>query len=111
MYTPEQTVTYENWIRLCYQRKYPGVKLAAPVEVSVGIYFAVPKSYSKERTTKCLANVIRPTCKPDADNVLKAVCDALNGIAYADDREITDTRTYKRYGAPERLVVFLRGNA
>lgn len=109
MYTPDKTVTYENWIRLCYQRAYPRVKLAAPLEVGVDMYFAVPKSYTKARAAKCLAHETRPTCKPDGDNVLKAVCDALNGIAYADDKEVTDTYTHKRYGAPERLVVFLKG--
>lgn len=29
------------------------------------------------------------TCKPDADNILKSVLDALNGVAWRDDRQVT----------------------
>ena len=30
-----------------------------------------------------------PTLKPDTDNIAKIVCDALNGVAYHDDKQIT----------------------
>ncbi len=112
MYTPDKTVTYENWIRLCYQRAYPAyprVWLSAPVTLEVDAYFAVPKSYSKARAAACRANETRPTAKPDADNILKAVCDALNGTAYHDDSEIAEMHIAKRYGTQERLVVRLTG--
>ena len=112
MYTPDKTVTYENWIRLCYQRAYPAyprVWLSAPVTLKVDAYFAVPKSYSKARAAACRANETRPTAKPDADNILKAVCDALNGTAYHDDSEIAEMHIAKRYGTQERLVVRLTG--
>ncbi|MBR6887012.1 MAG: RusA family crossover junction endodeoxyribonuclease [Selenomonadaceae bacterium] len=36
----------------------------------------------------------------DADNHLKAVMDALNGICYLDDRQITDARATKHFGEP-----------
>lgn len=34
---------------------------------------------------------------PDWDNLGKIVSDALNGVAYADDRQIADGRVIKRY--------------
>ncbi len=111
MYTPEQTVTYENWIRLCYQRAYPRVKLAAPVKLEVNAYFTIPKSYSKKRKFACLMNETRPTAKPDADNILKAVCDALNGTAYHDDSEVAEMHIAKLYGMQEHLAVWLTGEA
>lgn len=38
---------------------------------------------------------LRDNHRVDADNLSKAVCDALNGIAYKDDRQITDLRITK----------------
>ena len=114
MYTPDKTVTYENWIRLCYQRAYPAyprVWLSAPVTLEVDAYFAVPKSYSKARAAACRANETRPTAKPDADNILKAVCDALNGTAYHDDSEVAEMHIAKLYGMQEHLAVWLTGEA
>lgn len=37
----------------------------------------------------------RDTTKPDIDNVLKAVLDALNGVAYKDDSQVVEVRVVK----------------
>lgn len=51
-----------------------------PVEVSVTIFRAMPKSRPQKRRSE------PDVFKPDSDNVMKVVLDALNGIAYQDDR-------------------------
>lgn len=109
VYTPEKTVTYENWIRMCYLAAHGHTCLAAPVTLTVDACFTVPKSYSKARAASCKANETRPTVKPDADNVLKAVADALNGVAYRDDSAVVEMHVAKRYGASDGLVVRLCG--
>lgn len=38
-----------------------------------------------------LEHRIRPTVKPDLDNVAKLIYDALNGVAWYDDNAIVDT--------------------
>lgn len=111
VYTPEKTVTYESWIRLCYQQAYSGVRLEGPVALAVTAVFAVPRSYAKKKAAQCLAGEIWPTCKPDFDNILKAVADALNGVAYLDDSTVVRGSVDKRYGEAERLVVRLCGEA
>lgn len=35
--------------------------------------------------------------KKDVDNICKAVCDGLNGVAYKDDRQIVDCHIRKLY--------------
>lgn len=49
--------------------------------------------------------VIRPTKKPDMDNIIKIIADALNGIAYYDDSQIVDTAVRKFYSDEPRVVV------
>ena len=45
-----------------------------------------------------------PTKKPDADNIAKVVCDALNGLAYKDDAQVIDLTVHKRFGDPKVIV-------
>ena len=110
MYTPGPTASYENKIMLCYQQHHAGVRFAAPIALQVNAYFAVPKSYPKKKAELCIRNILRPTCKPDMDNIVKAVADALNGVAYHDDSGIVEIRVAKRYGSPERIVVQISGD-
>lgn len=109
MYTPNNTAQYENTIAWCWKSAAKGKKFAAPVRIEIIAYFEVPKSYPKKRAELCRNNVLRPSCKPDGDNILKAVADALNGLAYDDDKDISDFAVSKRFGYPERLLVRVHG--
>jgi Holliday junction resolvase RusA-like endonuclease len=78
----------------------------------VGIYikacFSIPKSTSKKKHKLMLENIIRPTKKPDADNIAKIVCDALNGIAFLDDKQIVDARITKWYSDTPRIEIIIQ---
>lgn len=52
-----------------------------------------------------LDHKIRPTKKPDFDNIGKVICDALNKIAYRDDSQIVDAQVRKFYSDRPRVVV------
>lgn len=108
-YTPEKTVSYENWIRNCYQKEHGDNKLLPPISMDIVAIFDVPKSYSAKKRAACLAGETLPTCKPDVDNIVKCVADALNGIAYVDDSSITDLTMHKKYGTQGCLLVRLTG--
>lgn len=44
----------------------------------------------------------------DADNHLKAICDALNGIAFEDDRQIVDASISLHKGSPHISITIGR---
>lgn len=98
-YTPKKTKDYEQRVRNEYglqcRDKYFG---GHPLTVYITAYYPIPKSASKSKREKMLKGLIRPTVKPDNDNVEKAVCDALNGIAWHDDAQIVDSHCRKWYG-------------
>jgi Holliday junction resolvase RusA-like endonuclease len=52
-----------------------------------------------------LAQRVWPTKKPDADNILKLVADALNGLAYVDDKNIVTAHAHKVYSDRPRLEI------
>ena len=96
-YTPQQTVLYENWIKTCYLSRVGEITLEGAIRATVDAYYTIPKSKSKKVKTLMEMGLIRPQKKPDADNVLKAVADSLNGIAYKDDAQIVDVSVRKYY--------------
>ncbi len=89
VYTPSKTAKYEKEIRQSFLAA--GGKMipaGSYVAVTVDAYFSIPKSYTKRKRLECEHNIKRPDKKPDIDNVLKAVLDALNKVAYADDKQV-----------------------
>lgn len=96
-YTPEKTVTYERQVQREYIRQGGQNLGKTPLSLSVVARFAVPKSDSKQKRQQKLDGIIQPTKKPDTDNVLKIIADALNGIAYDDDSQIIRAEVVKVY--------------
>lgn len=105
-FTPAKTVHYENWIRVCMEsqmqaegrsRETFAYMDGEALQVKVVAYFSIPKSYSKKKREAIARREVFPTKKPDIDNIGKAVCDALNGLAYKDDSQVVDMRIHKRY--------------
>lgn len=80
----------------------------AMLDMRILAYYSIPKSGSKKMKTQKLANVIRPTKKPDMDNVVKMVADALNQVAYKDDTQIVDCQVRKFYSEEPRIEVIIR---
>lgn len=108
VYTPGKQVEYENWVRLCYEREHPEAEpLDCPLMASMVISLPVPKSESKKRRALMLEGKILPTKKPDIDNVMKSILDALNGIAYRDDSLICEAHVSKRYAEEPGVFVEL----
>jgi Holliday junction resolvase RusA-like endonuclease len=108
--TPDETMVYENLIRMEYKRQCGTRKFEAGTMLDLRIlaYYAIPESASKKKKKAMEAGEIRPTKKPDADNILKVVADSLNNIAYRDDAQIVDTQIRKFYSQNPRLEVIIQ---
>ena len=107
--TPDETVLYENLVKTEY-RQQSGIRFSddAMLDVRIFAYYPIPKSAGKKKRQAMLDGLIRPTKKPDWDNIGKVVCDALNGIAYRDDAQIVNSMVRKFYGEVPRVVVIIR---
>ena len=95
-YTPKATETYQNDVLASYMESCKGKKLNGPIWANITAYFAIPKSIPKSKRD----GLSWYGKKPDVDNIAKAVLDALNGVAYDDDKQIVSLIIDKRYGAP-----------
>lgn len=106
-YTDKDTQAYEMSIKEAYlqanQEAYmnPGTPLA----IILTVYQQIPKSVSKKKKQEMLDGKIRPTKKPDIDNILKSVLDSLNQVAFHDDTQIVSVEVVKWYDETPRMVV------
>jgi Holliday junction resolvase RusA-like endonuclease len=57
----------------------------------------VPRSWPAKKRDAALTGVVRPTGRPDWDNLAKSGLDALNGIVFADDSQVVEATVKKVY--------------
>ena len=106
VYTPTRTKDYENLVMQYFMIKYPKFKqLEGRVSVEIVANFKVPKSTKKQDKILMLENKINPIKKPDIDNIVKIILDAMNEIAFKDDTQITKLNVEKKYSETESVFV------
>lgn len=108
-YTPKETVSYENLVKMEYERQCGGKMAPGDEEVLavINAFFSIPKSVSKKKRADMLEGKIRPTKRPDCDNIAKIILDALNGMAYRDDAQVVSAVVGKHYGETPHVEVQL----
>lgn len=108
-YTPKKTKEFEEAIKFEFMsstsERMPVYEKDIPLKIEMEFGFEVPKSYSKKKREACLLGNIQHTKRPDADNIAKAVCDALNGYAFEDDSQIVFMQLEKVYSEESYVEV------
>ena len=107
--TPEKTVLYENLIKTEYQRQCGQIRFLdnSPLRMVINAYYSIPASASKKKQEQMAAHDIRPTKKPDCDNIFKVVADSLNQIAYHDDVQIVEAKVNKYYSRTPYVEIII----
>lgn len=107
-FTPAKTRSYEAALRIAAGEAMTGqTPMEGPVSVTVLACFPIPVSWSKKKQLAAVTGDIRPTGKPDLDNLLKAL-DALNEIVFRDDAQIVEAVITKTYSTLPSLIVTVR---
>ncbi|GHV35050.1 hypothetical protein FACS1894187_06910 [Synergistales bacterium] len=110
-YDPAKCRDYKSYVRMLAAVEvkrgqtlvtYP---IEGPVEVRIAVYRHTPKSWSKAKIAAANAGHIRPTTKPDIDNIAKGLKDALKGLIWVDDSQVVRLEAEKWYGDEPRAVV------
>lgn len=102
-YTPKRTADYEKRVRQAYSGEMFPEDI--PLSVHINAYMGIPKSASKKVREDMRKGFKRPLKKPDGDNIAKAICDALNGKAYVDDKQVVRLTVEKWYSDYPRAEV------
>jgi len=97
VYTPDETRRFENEVRMLARLYKPEQPWAGPIGIC--LKFSLPKP----KRPKCN----EPICRPDLDNYVKAVLDALDEF-WIDDSQVVHLSATKEYGEPEINVMIVR---
>jgi Holliday junction resolvase RusA-like endonuclease len=99
MFTPAKTVAYEGLVAMAAQMAMGATSpFSGPLAVEIEAVHSVPASWSKKRRNDALSGLAHPAVKPDIDNIVKAIADGGNGVAWVDDKQIVRLTAGKRYG-------------
>ena len=134
-YTPKQTTEYEKLVRASYttvSKMFFDKNI--PLEISITALFSIPrvkvpqpsrtqnltdrvesliarnslKGFKKTGFTNC-PTARWPTKKPDSDNIIKIILDALNGVCYYDDAQICKVNFEKKYAEISETRITIKG--
>jgi Holliday junction resolvase RusA-like endonuclease len=98
--TDDATLAYQNRVSYAAAAAMARAGLDAPMEgpleLRLLIRILAPKA-SKTKREKMINGLIKPARKPDTSNVLKAVEDGCNHVAWRDDSQITYLAVRKVY--------------
>ena len=108
--TPKKTVIYENEVKEVYRLQCDNYRSpdGAMLDMRIIAYYRIPKSQTKRNKELMKKQLLRPTKKPDMDNVVKIIADSLNQIAYRDDTQIVDCQCRKFYSDNPRVEVTIK---
>lgn len=111
-YSPPETVAYEARVSrfATAAMKAAGITSPSPwpIELMIELRMQIPESWTKKKRLAASIGTVRATKKPDADNVLKGIKDAMNGIVWADDAQVVLLTVRKLYHAEPAVIVAVR---
>jgi Holliday junction resolvase RusA-like endonuclease len=109
MYTPAKTASYEAGVAYAGRQAMAGRDPEqGALAVALSIVVPIPASWSGAKQERAVDGRIMPTTKPDIDNIEKSIFDALNGICWRDDVQVTDVMKIKRYGRQPGVRVTIK---
>lgn len=113
VYTPKATADYEKAIAETWKQATKNFKYDPEQPLYVNLVFGLPiaKSTPKGKAEQMAQGIIRHTNKPDADNLAKAVMDALNGVAWEDDSQVVKVNIFKEYAKEPYVYIYIHDDA
>ena len=100
-YDPERSKNYKKLVRFLVTKELRNIDGFKPFDKAVCVdltfYLGIPVSWSKQKRMLAAQDKIRPAGRPDTDNLVKSVTDAVLGLLWVDDSIITDLTARKRY--------------
>lgn len=106
VYTPKETINYESYIKYLFTSKFREfVPLEVAIKIDIEIHKTIPISVSDKKKKLMKDNLLPATTKPDLDNIIKIITDALNKVAYKDDNLIVEINARKKYSKVPKAIV------
>ena len=108
-YTPQKSRDYrarvQSAVRAAMAANAWTLQADTALALVVEEHRAIPASCSRRKQEQARRGELQPTSRPDLDNVIKAIKDALNGLVWRDDAQVTTIKACKFYSDTPCVVV------
>lgn len=116
IYTPQESLNFEQLVGFLFKSKYKShIPTKNPVKIKINSFFQLPKGVSQKKQNTVMRDFMvvndspYPRAKkPDTDNLIKAVLDGLNQIAFYDDAQVFEITAGKYYAEKTSTVIEIR---
>lgn len=114
MVKPQRQREYQDWVRhVAYDAYQEQMGQNAPLldealVLSVRVYRQIPQSFSKRKAALAADGLVMPTSKPDLDNYIKLVLDALTGVIWKDDSLVVGYERTGKYYTKDQPHTWIR---
>jgi len=102
---PKESKDYKSFVRLVASQVAPDTLITEEVRLRIDVYRKIPKSFSKKKHQQAVDGELRPTTKPDVDNLAKGIKDGLSKVIWHDDSQVTELFVRKWYSDNPRAEV------
>ena len=108
---PPKSRAYKELVKLVAWQNKPSEPIQEPIKLVVDIYIVPPKKYhTKPKQALIASGELRPTTKPDLDNLVKGIKDGCSKIIWHDDAQIVEMVVRKFYDMTPRAEVKIEWN-
>lgn len=107
LYDPAKSRNFKEYVKVAASQHRPDKLLEGPLHVTIKVYKPMLKKFSKKKLAEAEAGILRPVTKPDVDNYVKGIKDALNKVIWNDDSQVVDLNVSKFYSKSPRVEVFV----
>lgn len=102
---PKESKDYKAFVRLVASEFAPEELITEPIVLNIDVYRKIPKSFSKKKHNEATEGILRPTTKPDIDNLVKGIKDGLSKVIWHDDSQVISLVANKYYSDKPRAEV------
>lgn len=107
-YDPAKSKDFKKYVQLVAAQNRPEQLLTGPIAMKVVIYKSTLKSFSKKKIEAAERGDLRPLTKPDVDNYVKGIKDALKSIVWKDDSQVVELHISKYYSSSPRIEISIQ---
>jgi Holliday junction resolvase RusA-like endonuclease len=107
-YDPKKSKDFKEYVKLVAADHRPGTLLDGPLKLEVKVFKENLKSFSKKKAAAAESGELRPLTKPDVDNYVKGIKDALKSIIWKDDSQVVELNVSKWYSEVPRVEITVR---
>ncbi len=103
-YTPTATREYEQNVLTQALPHKPVKPIEEAIRLTMIFHMPIPTSFSRKKKGLAINKFLRPTKRPDLDNLAK-IKDALNKVFWTDDSVIVEEYLYKVYSETPKTEI------